>query len=135
MELETAILKIREAHTDGINYDITTEDIINKLQEWSQRCDFTIDSVNHNTIEVKFQSLPTNLKAFCQEIYNFCPDVIDQGYDCIPDMIEIAENMGESVNQDIQELVAGVDLEAEDCGLQLMEKDLPRIMKLTLWWD
>ena len=41
MELSEALLKIREAQTDGINCDVTTEDIIAKLEEWNKQCKFS----------------------------------------------------------------------------------------------
>ncbi|MDR9402880.1 MAG: DUF4253 domain-containing protein [Halothece sp. Uz-M2-17] len=135
MELSAALLKIREAQTDGINYDLTTEDIIKKLEEWNQQCHFSIARVSKDTIDLRFQSLPNDLDAFCQDIYEFCPDVIDQGYDCIPEMIEMAENRGQEVNAEIQDLIADVDLNAEEIGFILLKKDLPKRMQLTLWWD
>jgi hypothetical protein len=34
------------------------------------------------------EQLPPDLKKFTKEIYEFCPDVIDQGYGSMKDMIK-----------------------------------------------
>lgn len=135
MELNQAIEKIREVGTNGINCDIETEDIVNKLIDWSTRFKFEVLDVDDATVEIKLESLPDNLTDFCQEVYEFCPDTIDQGYGCIVDMIETAEESGTPIDPENLELIQGLDPEAEDFGLKVMERDLPRIMALTLWWD
>jgi hypothetical protein len=135
MELNQAIDKIREFGTNGINCDVDTDDIVDKLINWSKRFKFEILEIDHATVGIKLESLPDNLSDFCKEIYEFCPDTIDQGYGCLADMIEMAEEIGEDIDPANLELVEGLDPESEDFGLQVMERDLPRIMAITLWWD
>jgi len=135
MELNEAIARIQALQTSGANYDLTTEDIIERLRDWATRCDFTVDEVESDRLELDFQSLPENLEAFCEEVYEFCPDTVDQGYGTIGEMIESAEEMDEDVDEDTEELVNGVDMDAEDYGLELMKRDLEKKMHLSLWWD
>jgi hypothetical protein len=135
MELNEAIARIQALQTSGANYDLTTEDIIERLRDWATRCDFTVDEVEADRIELDFQSLPENLEEFCEEVYEFCPDTVDQGYGTIGEMIESAEEMDEDIDEDTEELVDGVDLDAEDYGLELMKRDLEKKMHLSLWWD
>jgi hypothetical protein len=135
MKFEEAVGKMQEVHTNGANYGISTEDIIAKLKEWATKCKFTIGEVTFDKVELEFQSLPANLAEFCKDIYAFCPDTVDQGYGCVAEMIDAAEDMDQEIDEATQELIAGVDLEAEDYGLELMRRDLPKKMKMTLWWD
>ena len=135
MELNQAIDKIREVGTNGINYDVETDDIVKRLINWSKRFRFEVLEVDHATVALKLESLPENLANFCQEVYEFCPNTIDQGYDCLSDMIEMAQERGKEIDPAYLELMNGLDPEAQNFGLKLMEKDLPRVMQLTLWWD
>lgn len=135
MELNQAIKKIRKLGTNGINCDVETEDIVDRLIAWSHRFEFEVVEVDHATVAIKFSTLPEDLSAFCQEVYVFCPDVLEQGYDCLPDMLEMAEEQGREVDPSVLELMKGLDPEDEDFGLKAMERDLPQNMRLTLWWD
>ena len=135
MDFNAAIAAIKANDTNGINYDVTTEDIIAKLTDWSDRIKFEILEVDHATVVLKFETLPENLSEFCQEIYEFCPDTIEQGYGCLGDMLEMSEEYGHDIPPEMLELIKGLDPSAEDFGLKAMEKDLPRGKSLTLWWD
>lgn len=135
MNLNQAIDKIREVGTNGINYDVDTNDIVDRLTDWSKRFKFDVLAVDHATVELKLESLPDNLSDFCKEVYEFCPDTIDQGYGCLAEMIEAAEEMGEAIDPINLELIDGLDPAADDFGLKVMERDLSRTMSITLWWD
>ncbi len=65
-----------EAETNGDNYDISTEDIIAQLQEWQKLSSFRISDVDYNTVTLKFDTLPKDLKAFVQDAYELCPDLV-----------------------------------------------------------
>ena len=134
MEFNAAIDKIKELETNGINCDVTTEDIINRLTAWSQQFDFEITDVDHATVKLSLKELPDNLASFCKEVYTFCPDTVDQGYGCIFDLIEHAEMLGPP-QPELIELVEGLDPEDELYGLKVMERDLARKGELVLWWD
>ena len=135
MELNQAIEAIRECGTNGINCDVETDDIVERLMDWSQRFRFEVTEIDHATVKLKLASLPDNLSDFCQEVYEFCPDIIDQGYGCLGEMLEMAEETGQGVDPVYLEMVKGLDPSADDFGLIVMERDLPRVMAITLWWD
>ncbi|MGP1371558.1 MAG: DUF4253 domain-containing protein [Almyronema sp.] len=135
MDLNQAIDQIRQIGTNGINCDVDTNDIVERLLDWSKRFRFEVLEVDQATVHLKLYSLPENLADFCQEVYEFCPDVIDQGYGCLAEMIEMSQEMGDEIDPANLELVDGLDPEAEDFGLKVMAKDLPRTMALMLWWD
>lgn len=84
---------LRAVQTDGINYDITNEQVIAKLKEWEQRYPFTITGAGLDWVEVRFERPPTDLEAFAKEVYAFCPDVVDQGSGSVS---ELAKEIGKT---------------------------------------
>ena len=70
---------LRMMGTNGANYDISTEDLISQLKEWQKICSFTIDGAGEDWMSADFIKKPADMKAFAQEVYDFCPDVVDQG--------------------------------------------------------
>lgn len=69
---------IREAGIDGLNYDLTTDDIIAKLREWDERFGIEVN-VADASIVVTFETLPEAPFDFvCEEVGEFCIDAITQ---------------------------------------------------------
>lgn len=71
------ILKVM--HTDGDDYDISNSDVIERLQEWEKSSPFDIMGADNDWVEIEFKTLPKDLKAFAEEVYDFCPDAVEQG--------------------------------------------------------
>lgn len=71
------ILKYRR--TDGINYGLETEDIIDKISEWDKKYEIDIIGCSRDWVLIKLNKLPQNLDEFSKEVYEFCPDIVDQG--------------------------------------------------------
>lgn len=126
---------IKYYQTNGINCDVTTKDVINKLQDWDRRFGVTISDVEHDQVTVYFQTLPDNLQELAIEIYDFCPDVIDQGYGCMDDMLSMMSESGQEINEEIRALLEGVDMNNPDFGLQILANVLKIEQKVSLWWD
>ena len=93
---------LREAETNGENYDVSTEDIIAEFKKWQKLCAFRISGVDYNAVTLKFDELPKNIKAFVSKAYKLCPDLVQ-----MDDEIE----------------------------LPMLEKEIAKSKKLTLWWD
>lgn len=127
--------ELRTRETDAANYDLDTEDIINKLKEWDQKYEIELSEVTSDTVTIHFKNLPADLTALAQEIYEFCPDTIDQGFGCFGDMIYAAEDMGEEVSEEILEFIQGVDLDDDNYGLELLQRSLKKDKLVSLWWD
>jgi hypothetical protein len=70
---------LRIMHTDGDQYDISNEDVIERLKEWEKTSPLDIIGAGNDWVEVEFRKLPKDLKAFVEEVYDFCPDAVDQG--------------------------------------------------------
>lgn len=82
------LLKILQ--TNGDNYDISNDDVISKLKQWNNYYPFSIVGAGFDWIEANFTVLPSNqdLKSLVQEMYEFCPDTVEQGTGSIEELIE-----------------------------------------------
>jgi Domain of unknown function (DUF4253) len=67
---------LREQETNGENYDVSTKDIIARFKKWQKLCSFRIRGVDYNTVTLKFDTLPKDIKAFVKDAYDLCPDLV-----------------------------------------------------------
>ena len=70
---------LRIAASDAVNYGKETEDLVRILQSWDERYGIDIYAAQTDRIQLKLKSLPKDMKAFANEVYEFCPDIVDQG--------------------------------------------------------
>jgi hypothetical protein len=126
---------IREARTNGANYDLDTGDIIDRLTQWQSLCSFVVKSAKGDQIEIEFSTLPKDMDAFVQELYKFCPDLVDQGTGCVHEMLESLEEMGEEPDSDMAKLIEGVDFNDEHYGLEILKRQIEQNKAISLWWD
>ncbi|MEZ5650856.1 MAG: DUF4253 domain-containing protein [Burkholderiaceae bacterium] len=70
---------LRVAASDAVNYDMGTEDLIARLQRWDKDIGIDIYAAQTDLIQLRLKSLPNDVGAFAQEVYSFCPDIVDQG--------------------------------------------------------
>ena len=70
---------LRIMNTNGDDYDISNQDVIERLKEWEQHLSFDIIGADNDWVEIEFRALPKDLDAFAEEVYDFCPDAVDQG--------------------------------------------------------
>lgn len=83
---------IRLIGTDGINYDLYNNDIVKKLKEWDKQVNFKVAVIDAARIHAYMQKLPEDISKFTDEVYKFCPDVIDQGYESMNEMVKDYNN-------------------------------------------
>jgi hypothetical protein len=127
--------ELRKKDTNEANYELDTEDVIERLQKWDAAYGVELSDVGHDRVAVKFKKLPADVGALAAEAYEFCPDVIDQHFGCFAEMIEAMEEMGEEAPEGLSDLVEGVDLEDENYGLELLKRSLEQTKAVALWWD
>jgi hypothetical protein len=70
---------LRVMYTNGDDYDISNQDVIERLKEWEKTSPFDIIGADNDWVEIEFKTLPKDLKSFAEEVYDFCPDAVDQG--------------------------------------------------------
>jgi len=92
---EIAILKgtdqyeiLRIKQTNGINYGVENKDVIDKLKEWEELYPFEILGADFDWVEAEFKTVPEDMDSFAEEVYEFCPDVVDQGTGTVEDLAE-----------------------------------------------
>lgn len=88
------VLKYRR--TDGINYGLQTEDIINKISEWDKKYGVNIVGCGRDWVWIELNKLPKDLDMFSEEVYEFCPDIVDQG---VGDMKKLKDSI--KVNKEL----------------------------------
>jgi hypothetical protein len=69
--------------TDGVNYDLDNAMIIEKLKAWNGKAPFEIVGAGMDWLEARFVEQPEDMLAFSEEVYEFCPDVVDQGTETV----------------------------------------------------
>ena len=70
---------LRIMNTNGEDYEIFNEDVIDRLKEWEEHSPFDIIGADNDWVEIEFKRLPQDLEDFAEEVYDFCPDTVDQG--------------------------------------------------------
>ncbi|MCC9607267.1 DUF4253 domain-containing protein [Blastopirellula sp. JC732] len=83
---------LRIAQTDAANFDMDTEDLVRKLQEYDAKFGIDIFHAETDTIQFRLLQLPDDMPAFCSDLYEFCPDIVDQG-------VESEEELGRIISE------------------------------------
>ena len=84
---------------------------------------------------VTFRNLPEDLTDLALEIYEFCPDTIEQGFGCADDAIKMLQRSQQGIPTDLQEMIEGIDFDDENFGLEILKRSLISTKELFLWWD
>jgi hypothetical protein len=117
------------------NFDLDNEAIVQQLDRWDLLYGIDVTDVGSNKVTVRFLSLPDSLDQIAREIYAFCPDVVDQGFGCLDDMVAIQSRDGREIAPELARLIDGVDLQHPDAGLILLQRSLRDTRSIALWWD
>ena len=126
---------IREAGTAAPNFDLDTDAIIERLTEWQRLCSFSVAGAEADTVDIKFATFPKDMDKFVQDLYEFCPDLVDQGTGCVHEMIEAMEETGEELTPEMKKLTEGVDFTDENYGLEILKREIQKKNGVQLWWD
>ncbi len=119
--------------TNGANYDLNTGAILHTLEDWAGRCEFSILGAGFDWLELRFQTLPVNLEEFAEEVYDFCPDTLDQGI--VLPLPEHRETLDEVDFQAMETIVDWMDEAQENQSTGDLAHYLKRERRLYLWWD
>jgi hypothetical protein len=74
---------LRVAASDAINYDMGTEDLIRELQTWDHEFGIDIYAAQTDVVQMRLTKMPSDLKHFAGRVYEFCPDIVDQGTETV----------------------------------------------------
>jgi hypothetical protein len=126
---------IRAAGTSAPNFELDTDAIIDRLKKWQSLCSFAVKDAGHDTVEIEFETLPTDVVSFARDVYDFCPDLVDQGTGCVAEMVEMMEETGEELSPEMAVLIEGVDFTDENYGLEILKREIENRKAVKLWWD
>lgn len=70
---------IKQIKTDGINYDIDTDSLINIVKGFDSKYSLSLTGTSGDWCEFKINKEPADWLAFAKEAYAVCPDIVDQG--------------------------------------------------------
>ncbi len=65
--------------TNGYNYDIGPKDIIEKYEKWDREFGITPISIGFDFCECEIKNRHIDYKILAAEVYEFCPDAVEQG--------------------------------------------------------
>ena len=77
--------------TDGVNEDVTTEDIITQMKAWDEQVGFEIIYVDYSGIDAHIDHMPEDPDAFAEEVFDFCPWIIEEEFSSKHEYLEELE--------------------------------------------
>ncbi|RZM03303.1 MAG: DUF4253 domain-containing protein [Pedobacter sp.] len=84
---------LRYRCTNAYNYDLGPEEVLAKIEDLDKRLGVTVVGCAMDWVELRFDKLPEDMDAFADEIYEFCPDSVDQGVGDIASLKEAITDM------------------------------------------
>jgi hypothetical protein len=79
---------IRLSKVEPVNYNLTNLDVVNWFKDKQREFEFDIIVADVDRIEAVISTEPTCYKRLANDIYQFCPDVIDQGHGDMDELIK-----------------------------------------------
>jgi hypothetical protein len=80
---------LKALNTNSVNYDVDTDTLIKKLQDWDTELGIDIMGLDGDWVDIKFKKLPHDIEKFANDIYKFCPDSVDQGVGDIDELSKL----------------------------------------------
>ena len=87
-----ALMELSE--TNGLNYDIETKHIIEKYKKWDSEFGIIPIGIGFDFCECKIKTTNIDFKKLAREVYEFCPDVVDQGTETVEALEEEIKRTG-----------------------------------------
>jgi Domain of unknown function (DUF4253) len=123
---------LQQIGTTGMNYGVSTKDIIKKLEKWDKLYGVTLNKAEEDTVDITLQKLPDDMDAFAAEVYAFCPDSVDQGFGLMCE--DDAEPDPDDPNC-MAHICVDVDFADPNFGLHLLRNAIEASPRMVLWWD
>lgn len=71
------------AETNGANYDIETSHIIDRYKKWDSEFGIIPIAIGFDFCECQIINKNIDYKKLAEEVYEFCPDVVEQGTETV----------------------------------------------------
>jgi len=82
------------AETNGINYDVETKDIIERYKKWDKEFGVKPIGIGFDFCECEILNRDIDYKKLADEVYEFCPDVVEQGTETVEALEEEIKRSG-----------------------------------------
>ncbi len=79
---------VKLIRTEGPNYNISNAQVVKWLEQKSTEFQFELFVMDHDRLEAKLIDKPESYRQLAKEIYELCPDVIEQGHDKMSSLIK-----------------------------------------------
>lgn len=133
---KTKYAALYQCGVNGTNHDLDTNAIVERLMQWDERFGIhLVDVRTDGSFTVQFDRLDEDVEPFAREIYEFCPDIVDQGFGEMNEAAEQFESSGRGLPDDMKQLLGGLDPDDEDFGLKVLGRWLLQHRAVGLWWD
>lgn len=129
---------LRFCQTNAANYDLGPEEVQAKFAEWAGRFDYDLLGAGPDWVDMRFHTLPDDLDAFACELYEFCPDLLDQGISVMidegfdylsPEQQEAIQNRLDADTGDDE------DGKTERVALKMLAETVQTERRMRFWWD
>lgn len=85
---------IEFVETNGANYDIETKDIIERYKKWDNEFGIKPIGIGFDFCECEIINKNIDYKKLADEVYKFCPDVVEQGTETVEALEEEMKRTG-----------------------------------------
>ncbi len=85
---------IRVFQTNGANFDLMPADIAKWMTKLSEEQPFIITGASWDWLEGRFTTEIMNPRKLAHKLYEFCPDIVDQGAGTVKDLARLLEKDG-----------------------------------------
>lgn len=85
---------LRLARSDALNHDMGTDELVEKLRRYDEEFGIEIARAETDTVVFDLVRTPRDLAAFARDLYEFCPDIVDQGVGSVEALEETVDVTG-----------------------------------------
>ncbi len=77
---------IRFEGCNGVNFDIYVEDVAKQLSKWDKDFGLEFIGIGYDFVDGNYVNSPKNMEKHAKELYEFCPDIVDQGVGSVAEL-------------------------------------------------
>lgn len=126
---------LREQQTCAPGYEPTNDQIVATVEKWHSQLGAVVSEVGPDRFVVRFKTLPADLDEFAQDLYAFCPNIIEQDFGNYEDILESADVLPPDYVAHVRRMAEGIDFDDPDYPIELLKKSLRETQQVAFMWD
>ena len=79
--------------TSGVNYGHQSYEVVDRFKKWQTNNDLWVITVGRDLVYINFKEQIETPEKFAKEMYEFCPDAIEQGVGDMKTLIQATREM------------------------------------------